>query len=41
MLMLMLLERISHYLFRICFPDVIAFYFIFLTRKGKLRDHAS
>ena len=39
MLMLMLLER-SIYLFRICFPHVIAFYFIFHARKGKLRDRA-
>ena len=29
----------THYPFRICFSHVIAF-FIFHTRKGKLRDHA-
>ena len=36
MLMLMLLQHII-YLFRFCFPHVIAF---FHTRKGKFRDHA-
>ena len=30
----------THYLFCICFPHVIVFFYFFHTRKGKLRNHA-
>ena len=39
MLMLMLLELIIYFV-PICFPHVIAFYFIFHTRKVSESDHA-
>ena len=38
MLMLMLLERVLY--FALVFRKLLSFYFIFHTRKGKLRDHA-